>query len=128
MSTQQLEQANVLVIDDMASMRAITKKVLKHYGARNVLECENGKQGLSRLKASKIDLIICDWDMPVMTGYELLQEVKQNERLAKIPFIMLTANASKEFVIKCAQQNVDSYIVKPYQPQALIEKITKILQ
>lgn len=117
--------ATVLVVDDMSSMRAITKKILKHFGYTNVLECENGKQALSRLKASRIDLVICDWDMPVMTGYELLQAVKSSDRLSKIPFIMLTANASGEFVSKCVEAKVSDYIVKPFQPNAFIERVKK---
>lgn len=120
--------STVLIIDDMASMRAITKKVLKHYGVTRILECENGQQGLSRLKASKVDLIICDWDMPVMTGYELLLAVKKHERLSTIPFIMLTANASREFVMKCAEAKVSGYVVKPYQPAAFWEKVGRYLK
>ena len=119
--------ANVLVIDDMPTMRAVTKKVLKLIGVKTVIECEDGRQGLSRLKSGKVDLVICDWDMPVMTGYELLATIKQNERLSDIPFIMLTANASKELVVKCFQAEVDDYVVKPFQPQAFVEKVGKFI-
>lgn len=127
MLSEAAANSTVLVVDDMASMRAITKKVLKTYGVKNIVEAENGKQGLGRLKVSKIDLVICDWDMPEMNGYELLQVVKGNARLSKIPFIMLTANTSKDFVIKSLQARVDDYIVKPYQPQALIDKVKQHL-
>lgn len=128
MCSEAVANATVLVVDDMASMRAITKKVLKMYGVKNIIEAENGKQGLGRLRTAKIDLVICDWDMPEMTGYELLQVVKKNDRLSKIPFIMLTANTSKDFVIKSLQAKVNDYIVKPYQPQSLIDKVQKHIQ
>ena len=127
LSSSPLENSTVLIIDDMPSMRAITKKVLKHYGVKKVLECENGKHGLTCLKVNRVDLVICDWDMPVMTGIELLIEVRKDQRLSQIPFIMLTANASRNFVVKCAEAKVNDHIVKPFQPQQFIDKVSKQL-
>ncbi|WP_415912948.1 response regulator [Neptuniibacter sp. QD37_11] len=121
----EIANATILVVDDMPSMRAITKKFLKHMGANRIVECENGQQALSRLKSGRVDLIICDWDMPVMNGYELLKAVKGHERLAKIPFLMLTANANRSFVQRCLSAKVNDYMVKPFQPSTFIEKVSK---
>lgn len=118
----------VLIADDMSSMRAILKKILETIGYTRIIECDNGKKALGRVKVSNVDLIISDWDMPVMTGIEFLREVRSSSdpQVASTPFIMVTANASSQFVMECIQAKVSDYIVKPFQPKDLEARIDKV--
>lgn len=115
----------VLVVDDFATMRKIIKNVLKQLNIETVAEAENGKKALEILKNERIDLIICDWIMPEMTGIEFLKVCKGDENTKKIPFIMVTAEAQKSSVIEAIKSGADNYIVKPFTPEKLKEAIEK---
>jgi len=116
----------VLVVDDFATMRRIMKNILKQIGFTNILEADDGTTALEELKNNSIDLIISDWNMPKMTGLELLKTVRATEELKDIPFLMVTAEAQKQNVIDAVQAGVSNYVVKPFTAEAISEKLNKI--
>lgn len=118
----------ILVVDDFAMVRKIIRNHLKKIGYENVEEAEDGVAALNVLKTQIIDFIISDWNMPNMTGIELLQAVRADSALGKIPFLMITAEVSKGNVIKAVQAGVDGYIAKPFEAATLNEKITQIME
>jgi len=117
----------VLVVDDFATMRRIVKNILTQLGYKNVIEADDGTTAMNVLKQEKIDLIISDWNMPKMTGLELLKNVRANADWAKIPFIMVTAEAQQDNIILAVKAKVSQYIVKPFTADTLGEKINKVL-
>ncbi|RLB37752.1 MAG: response regulator [Deltaproteobacteria bacterium] len=116
----------ILVVDDFATMRRIVKGVLKKLGFRNIIEAENGKTALSKLKKEDVGLVISDWNMPEMTGLELLKAVKAEEKFKDLPFIMLTAEGQKDCVIEAVKAGVTNFIVKPFTPDTLKEKLNAV--
>jgi two-component system chemotaxis response regulator CheY len=116
----------ILVVDDFATIRRILRTLLKKIGLTNVIEAEDGSTALNVLKKNEVDLIICDWNMPYMSGIELLKAVKGDESLKDIPFLMLTAEGQKEKVSEAVQAGVTNYIVKPFTADGIQEKLTQI--
>ena len=122
------EDIKILVVDDMAAMRKILKTLLAQLGYKNVDEAEDGKQALEILKQNpnKYGLVITDWNMPNMTGIELVQAIRSDEKLKHLPILMVTAEAKKENVLMAIKAGVNNYIVKPFTAETLKEKIEKI--
>ncbi|ADY72704.1 response regulator receiver protein [Desulfurobacterium thermolithotrophum DSM 11699] len=122
------QNINILTVDDMAAMRKILKTLLAQLGYKNVDEAEDGKQALEILKKNpnKYGLVITDWNMPNMTGIELVQEIRKDPELKNIPILMVTAEAKKENVLMAIKAGVNNYIVKPFTAETLKEKIEKI--
>jgi two-component system, chemotaxis family, chemotaxis protein CheY len=118
----------VLIIDDFATMRRILKNILKQLGFRNLVEADDGTTAMEILESQTIDLIISDWNMPKMTGLELLKKVRADSRYAKTPFLMVTAEAQKQNVIEAVQAGVSNYVVKPFTAEAISDKLEKILK
>ncbi len=116
-----------MVVDDFSTMRRIVRKILKDLQFREIIEAENGVEALRLLKSNKVDLIVSDWNMPTMTGLELLKQVRADERLKGLPFLMVTAEAQKENIIEAIQAKVSNYIVKPFSPATFAEKLAKIV-
>ncbi len=116
----------VLVVDDFATMRRIVKGVLKQLGFSNIVEAEDGTAALDVLKKEKVGLIVSDWNMPKMTGLDLLKAVRSDEGLQGTPFIMVTAEGQKENVIEAVKAGVSNYIVKPFTPETFSEKLEKV--
>ena len=116
----------VLVVDDFATMRRIVKNILVQLGYKNIIEADDGTSALDILKKEKIDLIISDWNMPKMTGLDLLKTVRGDSGLATTPFIMVTAEAQQDNIIAAVKAKVSQYIVKPFTADTLAEKIQKI--
>ncbi|HFQ80950.1 MAG TPA: response regulator [Desulfobacterales bacterium] len=117
----------VLVVDDFATMRRIVKNILTQLGYKHIIEADDGTTAMDRLKQEKIDLIISDWNMPKMTGLELLKNVRSTPDTANIPFIMVTAEAQQDNIILAVKAKVSQYIVKPFTADILGEKINKVL-
>lgn len=117
----------VLVVDDFATMRRILKNILKQLGFTNITEADDGTSALEELKKNNFDLIISDWNMPKMTGLELLKRVRSDDALKEIPFLMVTAEAQKQNVIEAVQAGVSNYVVKPFTAEAISDKLQKIL-
>jgi two-component system chemotaxis response regulator CheY len=116
----------VLVVDDFATMRRIIKNVLKQIGFTNIVEADDGTTALEALKEKKVDLIISDWNMPKMTGLDLLKTVRGNESTKDLPFVMVTAEAQKDNVLQAVQAGVSNYIVKPFTADTVKEKLAKV--
>jgi two-component system, chemotaxis family, chemotaxis protein CheY len=116
----------ILVVDDYSSMLRIMRNLLKQIGFANVDEALNGSEALSKLRDTDYALVISDWNMEPMTGLELLREMRADERLKEIPFIMVTAESKTERVIEAKQAGVDNYIVKPFNAATLKAKITAL--
>lgn len=116
----------VLVVDDFATMRRIVKNVLKQIGFTNISEADDGKTALKALKGEKFDLILCDWNMPEMSGLEVLKQMKSDDALKDIPFVMVTAEAQKDNIIEAVKAGVNSYIVKPFTAETIGEKLKKM--
>jgi two-component system chemotaxis response regulator CheY len=113
-----------LVVDDFDTMIKIIKNVLGDLGHEDVITARNGEQAYQILSKEKIDFIISDWNMPVMTGIELLKKVKGNPKLAHIPFLMVTAESEKDHIVEAIQAKVDQYIIKPFNQEMLAQKIS----
>jgi len=116
----------VLVVDDFATMRRILKNILRQMGFKNIVEADDGSSALGVLKKQKIDVILADWNMPKMTGLELLKAVRNDESLKNIPFVMVTAEAQKNAVLEAVQAGVSNYIVKPFTTDVVKEKLKQI--
>ncbi len=117
----------VLVVDDFSTMRKIIKNNLKGMGFNNIVEAENGQKALEELKKESIGLIISDWNMPVMSGIELLKAVRGDAGLKSIPFVMVTAEGQKDNVMEAAKAGVSNYVIKPFTPDTFSEKLQKVL-
>ena len=118
---------NILIVDDYKTMLRIIRNLLKQIGFENVEEATDGGDALARLKARDFGLVISDWNMAPMTGFELLTAVRADARLKTIPFIMITAESKTENVIAAKQAGVSNYIVKPFNAETLREKIEKVM-
>ena len=118
----------ILVVDDMSTMRRIVKNIMKQLGFANVEEAENGVDALNKLRAESFGFVISDWNMPVMTGIDLLRAIRADDKLKTIPVLMVTAEAQKENLIEAIQAGVSNYIVKPFTAEVLQEKLIKIFK
>ena len=118
----------ILIVDDFSTMRRIVKNLLNDLGFSNTAEAEDGNAALAALRASKFDFVVTDWNMPGMTGIELLKEIRADANLAKMPVLMVTAEAKREQIIEAAQAGVNGYIIKPFTAATLQEKLTKIFE
>ncbi|HMK65079.1 MAG TPA: chemotaxis response regulator CheY [Thermodesulfobacteriota bacterium] len=118
----------ILVVDDFSTMRRIVKNLLKQIGFENIDEAEDGQHALSRLKNDKYQFVVSDWNMPNMTGIELLKNVRSDPELKTLPFLMVTAEAEKEKVVEAIKAGVNNYIIKPFTAEILKEKMDKIFE
>ncbi|MBA4310932.1 MAG: two-component system response regulator [Chlorobiaceae bacterium] len=117
-----------LVCDDSVTMRRIVLNSLKNIGYESFVEAQDGKEALAKLAADpSINFLITDWNMPVMSGLELTRAIRADENLSKIPILMVTTRGVKEDIIEALQAKVNNYVVKPFNPQTLKEKIDQIL-
>ncbi|MFA9440301.1 chemotaxis response regulator CheY [Uliginosibacterium sp. sgz301328] len=117
-----------LVVDDFSTMRRIVRNLLKELGYTNVDEAEDGVVAMQKLAAGGIDFVVTDWNMPNMTGIELLRAIRANAQMAHLPVLMITAEAKKENIIEAAQAGASGYIVKPFTAVTLSEKLGKIFE
>ncbi|TXT22471.1 MAG: cheY [bacterium] len=117
-----------LVVDDFSTMRRIVRNLLKELGYTNVDEAEDGSVGLQKLKGGNFQFVVTDWNMPVMTGIELVRAIRADATLKHLPVLMITAEAKKENIIEAAQSGASGYIVKPFTAATLEEKMNKIFE
>ncbi|MEN6317561.1 MAG: chemotaxis response regulator CheY [Syntrophaceae bacterium] len=122
------KKIKILIVDDFATMRKVIRNLLKQAGYENVAEAEDGVAALKLLKSTKMDFVISDWNMPNMTGIELLRAVRSDGELKTMPFLMVTAESLKENVVEAVKAGVSNYIVKPFTAEVLGEKIEKIME
>lgn len=118
----------ILVVDDFSTMRRIIKNLLRDLGFTNISEADDGQTALPMLESSDFDFLITDWNMPGMTGIDLLKAVRADARLSSIPVLMVTAEAKKEQIVEAAQAGVNGYVVKPFTAETLKAKIEKIFE
>lgn len=118
----------VLVIDDFATMRKIEKNILGQLGIKNVDEADDGSTALPKMQSNHYDIVLLDWNMPNMTGLELLKAMRAEDNLKNVPVIMVTAESLKDNVIAAAQAGVNDYVVKPFTAATLEEKMKKVLK
>jgi two-component system chemotaxis response regulator CheY len=125
-----MDAANMkfLIVDDFSTMRRIVRNLLKEIGYANADEAEDGVVALSKLRASKFDFVVSDLNMPNMDGFELLNSIRGDEALKKLPVLLVTAEAKKEDIVTAAQAGASGYIVKPFTKATLEEKLNKIVQ
>lgn len=121
------KEIKILLVDDFATMRKVIKNLLKQGGYNNIVEAEDGVAAFKVLKSEKVDFIISDWNMPNMTGLELLKAVRADKDLSGLPFLMVTAEGLKDNVVVAVKAGVSNYIVKPFTAEVLNEKIEKII-
>lgn len=117
-----------LIVDDFSTMRRIIRNLLKELEFTNADEAEDGVAALHKLKNEHFDFVITDWNMPNMTGIELLKNIRSDPSLKQLPVLMVTAEAKKENIVEAAQAGADGYIVKPFTAATLEEKLAKIFQ
>ncbi len=117
----------ILIVDDFGTLRRIIRNALKQGGYDDFTEAADGKEAIALLKKETYDLILSDWNMAEMTGMDLLEAVRSDSDLKDIPFLMVTAEGSKEKVIQAIKAGVNNYIIKPFTPNMLLEKIERIL-
>jgi two-component system chemotaxis response regulator CheY len=118
----------ILIVDDFPTMRRIIKNLLKDLGFENVDEAEDGAMGLEKLRGSNFELVVSDWNMPNMDGLTMLQNIRADSNLAKLPVLMVTAEAKKDNIIAAARAGANGYVVKPFTAATLEEKLNKIFE
>jgi two-component system, chemotaxis family, chemotaxis protein CheY len=118
----------ILIVDDFSTMRRIIKNLLRDLGFTNTQEADDGASALPMLKNGDFAFLVTDWNMPGMTGIDLLKHVRADDRLASLPVLMVTAEAKRDQIIEAAQAGVNGYVVKPFTAQVLKEKIDKIFE
>jgi len=116
----------ILVVDDFSTMRRIVKNILRQLNFVTIIESDDGSTAREVLQREQRDLVISDWNMPKMTGLELLKALKADDALKHIPFLMVTAEAQQENIIEAVKSGVSNYIVKPFTAETLSQKINQI--
>nr|WP_271271750.1 chemotaxis response regulator CheY [Aliamphritea hakodatensis] len=118
----------ILVVDDFSTMRRIIKNLLRDLGFTNIVEADDGKTALPILQSGNIEFLVTDWNMPIMTGIDLLKTVRADPDLKHIPVLMVTAEAKRDQIVEAAQAGVNGYVIKPFTAAVLKEKIDKIFE
>lgn len=118
----------ILIVDDFSTMRRIIKNLLRDLGYNNTAEADDGSTALPQLVNGSFDFLITDWNMPNMTGIDLLKAVRADARLKDMPVLMVTAEAKRDQIVEAAQAGVNGYIIKPFTADTLREKIDKIFE
>lgn len=117
-----------LIVDDFSSVRDLIRNSLNELGFSKIIEAENGLEALELLKNKSAGIIISDWDMPHMTGLDLLKKCKADQNLKQIPFIILAAESNQKNIVQAAKAGVSEYILKPVRTEVLKEKLEKVFQ
>jgi two-component system chemotaxis response regulator CheY len=118
----------ILVVDDFSTMRRIVKNLLGDLGFTNIAEADDGKTAWPMLQAGDFEFVVTDWNMPGMTGIDLLKAIRADARLKALPVLMVTAEAQRDQIIEAAKAGVNGYIIKPFTAVTLKEKLDKIFQ
>jgi two-component system chemotaxis response regulator CheY len=121
------KEMKILVVDDNQGIRKMISDILRAAGFKNTGYAENGKIAWRKINDEPVDLVLLDWDMPVMNGYELLKEIRAQEKFKEMPVLMLTAHAEKKDVLQAIEAGATNYIVKPFAPNTLYRKLKEML-
>jgi len=117
----------ILIVDDFSTMRRIIKNLLRDLGYNNTQEADDGQSAMPMLKSGGFDFLITDWNMPNMSGLEFVKELRARPDGKSVPVLMVTTRSVKEDILQAAQAGVNNYVVKPFTPQVLKEKIDQVL-
>ncbi|MCX8054680.1 MAG: chemotaxis response regulator CheY [Ignavibacteria bacterium] len=117
-----------LVVDDSPTMRRIVINALKTFGYNDVIEAGDGQEALEKLHQNKVDFVITDWNMPNMSGLDLTKAIRSDAQLAHLPILMVTTRGLKQDIIEALKARVNNYVVKPFTPQVLKEKLDAVLK
>jgi two-component system, chemotaxis family, chemotaxis protein CheY len=120
-------ETRVLIVEDDEQAKDLLLDRLLIMGIKNTIACENGKSALNKLKFQNLDLIICDWNLPLMNGLELFHAAHEENLIGKTPFLMISAENEKEKVIEAINSGIEHYIVKPFSQQKFEEEVKKLL-
>ena len=123
----ELLQKKILIVDDASSIRSLTKAILREAGFTHVFDASDGPEALALMRKVRINAVICDWNMPGMTGLELYKEVQNDPKLVAPPWIMLTSTSEGDKVKEAIQAGISSYIIKPYKPDNLLKQVVSKL-
>lgn len=123
-----IEQKSVLIVDDMKTVRVKIKRLCKELGIVQVYEAMDGAQALEMLQGLKVDLVLSDWNMPNMTGLELVAKIRENDKMKDVPVIFITAENEKGAILKSLMSGVTDYIVKPFPDVTVKQKICGALK
>lgn len=115
----------ILIVDDFSTMRRIIKNLLRDLGFTNTDEADDGNTALPMLRSGKYDFLVTDWNMPGMSGFDLLKAVRADENLKNLPVLMVTAEAKRDQIVAAAQAGVNGYVVKPFTAAVLKEKLRR---
>ncbi len=128
LNSQINKQMKILIVDDFSTMRRILRGILRQLGLENFVEAENGAEALKMVQEGGIDFVVSDWNMPVMDGLDLLKNIRGGEGSKNIPVLMVTAEALKGSVVEAIKAGANNYVVKPFTPDLLEEKLNVIFQ
>lgn len=116
-----------LVVDDSSTMRRIIINTLNKLGHQDIVEAANGREGIDRLTDGPVDLVITDWNMPEMNGIEFIRSLRASEGTRQLPVLMVTTNAAQDDIVEALRAGVNNYVVKPFTPDTIREKIDAVL-
>ena len=122
------QNMKILTVDDFSTMRRIIKNMLRQLGYTNIVEAADGSEALSLLQREKVDFVISDWNMPNMSGLDLLKAIRADDNLKPLPVLLVTAEALKENVVEALKAGVNNYVIKPFTAETLKEKIDAIFK
>jgi len=117
-----------LIVDDSPTMGGLFLKALKTFGYENVVDAEDGQDALAKLYTDPVDFIITDWNMPNMNGLQLTEAIRSEASTSKLPILMVTTRGLKQDIVEALQAKVNNYVLKPFTPYVLKEKIDAVLQ
>lgn len=124
---KELLQRKILIVDDVLSMRSLTKAILREAGFTHVFDAPDGQEALKLMRKVKVNIVVCDWNMPVMSGIEFFKAVQEEPKLAGTPFIMLTSSSETSKVKEAIEAGITAYMIKPFKPADLVNKINSLL-
>jgi two-component system chemotaxis response regulator CheY len=126
-TAEEILQKKILIVDDVASMRNMTKAVLRDGGFNHVFDAPDGQEALKLMQKVRVNIVVCDWNMPVMSGLDLFKAMKAEPKLAGTPFILLTSSSDGSKVKEAIEAGITAYMVKPFKPAELLKKLTSML-
>jgi two-component system, chemotaxis family, chemotaxis protein CheY len=127
MDAKELFLNKILIVDDVLSMRSLTKAILREAGFAHVFDAPDGQEALKLMQKVRVNIIVCDWNMPVMSGLEFFKAVQADPKIAGTPFIMLTSSSEGSKVKEAVMAGITAYMIKPFKPADLVKKITGML-
>ena len=122
-----IKSKKFLIVDDAGSMRALLAAILREFGISSIDEAADGEQAFRKIKQSKYDLVLCDWEMPNMSGIDLLQKVRDDESIGQVPFVMVTSLSNTDKVKQAIAVGTSDYVIKPITTETIMSKVVEIL-